>query len=76
MQARPGIVTNRVIGAPPDQLLVSHEKMLVERYGDNPPRTIDSVEAMEEVWNQGEQASFDFNLTLHGPGPVQRPGDA
>ena len=58
----PGILNNRLIGGTPLQLIQSHQRKLAELGVRNPPKSVRSAEAMDDVWNRYEKVSLDFQV--------------
>jgi len=58
----PGVVVNRVIGAPVSQLLESHEKHLSEIRWQNPAKPVRTLESLDDTWNRYEKFSNNFSI--------------
>lgn len=58
----PGILTNRLIGARPLELIRSHQEKISQMAPRNPPKLVQSQESLEDVWDRYEKFSVDFQL--------------
>jgi Zn-dependent protease len=58
----PGILTNRVLGADPARLVESHLQKLGEFKSSNPALQIESVEALDALWDRYEKSSREFGV--------------
>ena len=59
-RSRPGILTNRLIGAPPARLFEAHQQQLATLQLRNPPRMVHTAEALDDAWDRNEQATLAF----------------
>ena len=58
----PGIVANRLIGASAERLLESHLQKLKDLPMSNPPKSVTSVEMLDDVWDRYEKHAREFGL--------------
>lgn len=58
----PGVIVNRLIGAPPAQLFESHRQKLAGLPINNPSKSIRSAEELERMFDGYEKLSFEFNV--------------
>src|ERR1051325_1188829 len=61
-KSSPGILNNRLVGANPVELIESHQQKLAELAARNPPRPVQSMEALDDVWNRYERMSVEFQV--------------
>ena len=71
--ARPGVVSNRLIGGTPLQLIQSHQEKVAQMATRNPPKPVTSEAALDEVWDRNEREAMEFqvNRGLYVPVPPE-----
>ena len=62
MLSAPGILANRLEGASLARLMESHLQKLEEFKSRNPPKRIESVEALDRLWDRYERLSREFGM--------------